>query len=88
MVKKGECYKDNIPRKEAKKRNALINLFPAYQIYHGFKKISKGNYKHDRQVLRLTSGLKRRGMITILHTSGKKCSWWAVVVEVDYWLER
>ena len=49
VKKRGECYKKNIPRKETKKRNALLNFFPAYQIYHGFKKISKGNYKHDRQ---------------------------------------
>ena len=26
---------------KTKKRNALLNLFPAYQIYHGFKKMLK-----------------------------------------------
>jgi hypothetical protein len=29
-ILKRECYKNNISRKETKKRNALLNLFPAY----------------------------------------------------------
>ena len=40
VIKKGECYFYSIPRKEATKRNALLNLSLAYQIYHGFKKKS------------------------------------------------
>ena len=59
-LKKGECYKKSIPRKEAKKRNALLNLSPAYQMYHGFKKISKCNYKHDRY-FKVNQGVKMKG---------------------------